>query len=211
MNDVENEESETVEILYSYNDIHLMIRDGCVSIKEEYDPETILAIGGGGLVPARIIRTYLKIPIICVTVQVYDSLDGDGKINNLQWFGREEERKSIKGKRVLIVDDVKDTGHTLKICTKRLLESSPSAVGIFVLNHKFEEGETFHDIFGDVTNNIFAYQACKAIKKNTWLIYPWEVDDIRSHQEKSENTLSGALEKSIVVSEKHDQYRKCRT
>jgi len=32
------------------------------TIKEEFKPDLIVAIGGGGFYPARVLRTYLKVP-----------------------------------------------------------------------------------------------------------------------------------------------------
>ena len=37
--------------------------------------DAMIAITGGGLVPARLLRNYLKIPIYCVNIKYYDEND----------------------------------------------------------------------------------------------------------------------------------------
>ena len=57
----------------TYKQIHKNIEAASKKIIESgFDPDFILAIGGGGLIPARIIRTFIKKPIISISVAYYD-------------------------------------------------------------------------------------------------------------------------------------------
>lgn len=38
----------------TYNDIHILIGNAAQKIREEFDPDLMVAIGGGGFIPARI-------------------------------------------------------------------------------------------------------------------------------------------------------------
>ena len=59
------------KIYYSYTDIHQTILSVVNGVKE-FKPDIILAIGGGGFIPARIIRTSLKIPMLAVNLSLYN-------------------------------------------------------------------------------------------------------------------------------------------
>jgi hypothetical protein len=69
----------------SYNDIHNAIARTAPRIMSEFSPDLFIAIGGGGFIPARILRTFCKvttegkkrnIPIQAVGLTLYESLGG---------------------------------------------------------------------------------------------------------------------------------------
>ena len=58
---------------WSYEDIHETVRDLAEMVKASgFEPDVIVAIGSGGFIPARILRTYIKKPILAVGVAYYD-------------------------------------------------------------------------------------------------------------------------------------------
>ncbi|RSH87678.1 hypoxanthine-guanine phosphoribosyltransferase [Apiotrichum porosum] len=72
-------------IRLSYNDIHKAIQATAPKIKEEFAPNLFIAIGGGGFIPARILRSFCKttqdgqkrnIPIQAIGLTLYESLGG---------------------------------------------------------------------------------------------------------------------------------------
>jgi hypoxanthine phosphoribosyltransferase len=101
----------------------------------------MIAIGGGGYVPARILRSFLKrpgspnIPIQAIGLSLYEELptshpaaaDGDveavgTKVTRTQWLDLTSlgEMENLVGKRILIVDEVDDTRTTLEYAVKEL-------------------------------------------------------------------------------------------
>lgn len=102
----------------------------------------MIAIGGGGYVPARILRSFLKqpgspnIPIQAIGLSLYEQLpvadpanDGTGavdqigtKVTRTQWLDLSSlgEIQNLVGKRILIVDEVDDTRTTLEYAVKEL-------------------------------------------------------------------------------------------
>ena len=50
------------------------MRGCCIQVPQiqEFAPDVIVAIGGGGFIPARMLRTELKIPILAVSLELYD-------------------------------------------------------------------------------------------------------------------------------------------
>merc|ERR1711939_337434 len=64
----------------TYQDIHRLIRASAAKIKDEFRPDIMIAIGGGGFFPARVMRTFLKtpdrrnIPIQAIGLSLYEDL-----------------------------------------------------------------------------------------------------------------------------------------
>jgi len=109
---------------------------------EDFKPQLIIAIGGGGYVPARILRSFLKqqgqpnIPIQAIGLSLYEELpvthaansttgivDQIGtKVTRTQWldFTSLGGMENLVGKRILIVDEVDDTRTTLEYAVKEL-------------------------------------------------------------------------------------------
>jgi hypoxanthine phosphoribosyltransferase len=97
----------------------------------------MIAIGGGGYVPARILRSFLRqpgspnIPIQAIGLSLYEQLPNSSdaqveaagtKVTRTQWLDMTAlgEMKNLVGKRVLIVDEVDDTRTTLEYAVKEL-------------------------------------------------------------------------------------------
>ena len=58
-------------IYFSYAQIHNAITSLAPRVKE-FNPDVIIAIGGGGFIPARMLRTEIKVPILAVSLELYD-------------------------------------------------------------------------------------------------------------------------------------------
>lgn len=78
------------KIWYTYDDIHRVIKALAEKIRNadiKYD--AMIAIGGGGFIPARMLRCFLEIPIYAVTTAYYDS-DNEGQVTEevkkVQWL-----------------------------------------------------------------------------------------------------------------------------
>ncbi|KAL6870338.1 phosphoribosyltransferase-like protein [Trichoderma novae-zelandiae] len=193
-----------VEKLYvTYNDVHKLCQQAATRILDEFKPQLIIAIGGGGYVPARILRSFLKrpgspnIPIQAIGLSLYESLGEDSqveeigtKVTRTQWLDLSAlgEMGNLVGKRVLIVDEVDDTRTTLEYAVKelekdvelarqRLGSDAPKAeFSIFVLHNKDKpkKGQLPEDM---VKNRYLAAVTCG----DEWINYPWEAIDIDEH------------------------------
>jgi len=98
-------------IYFSYAQIHEAV-SSCVPKVKAFNPDVIIAIGGGGFIPARMLRTEVRVPILAVSLKLYDHETDQmqSKVVKTQWFDEtSEEGKKVRGKRVLIVDEVDDT------------------------------------------------------------------------------------------------------
>ncbi|WWD20019.1 hypothetical protein CI109_104492 [Kwoniella shandongensis] len=201
----------------SYNDIHTAIQNAAVKIKDEFAPTLFIAIGGGGFIPARILRTQLKndingkkrnIPIQAVGLVLYESMGGveekvGTEVVRTQWLdfstlGQNFNHGGLLGRRILVVDEVDDTRTTL-MYTIRELKSDIEKQLAEVKDEQERErlrAETKLAIF--VVHNKLKEKAGKldddvayfsaVDTPDLWLAYPWECDGaIEAHDALREN------------------------
>jgi hypoxanthine phosphoribosyltransferase len=126
-----------------------------------YRPDLVIAIGRGGYVPARILCDLL-------------SLNRLTSVRAEHWgTPAEKEEKAvirfpvctgIRGERILIVDDVTDTGDSMAVVVDHVKGLGPSEVRTAVLHHKEVSG-FLPDYFAVV---------CPVWK---WIVYPWALHE----------------------------------
>jgi len=131
------------KVFITYNQVHKLCQEASPRILKDFNPQLMIAIGGGGYVPARILRSFLKqpggpnIPIQAIGLSLYEELPSaqpsgastpgeveavGTKVTRTQWldFSSLGEMKNLVGKRILIVDEVDDTRTTLEYAVKEL-------------------------------------------------------------------------------------------
>ena len=104
------------KVYYSYGDIHDSVSRLVPTLQTDFVPTVMIAIGGGGFIPARMLRTELKAPILAISLELYDDRTNTIRPKGVvchQWFDEHSEPgKLVKGGNVLIVDEVDDTRPT---------------------------------------------------------------------------------------------------
>jgi hypoxanthine phosphoribosyltransferase len=161
--------------------------------KTGFKPDIIVGIARGGLLPACILTDLLETPELAnVKVQFYLSVaetKGEPVIT-------QPVSAQVKGKKVLVVDDVADTGKSLAL----------------VREHLKKEGTT------DVKTATIYYKPWSALipdwfekKTSRWIIFPWErketvrriLEKCKKHEktveEAKEILASYGLERKLVV------------
>ena len=152
------------------NDIKILANE---IIHSKFNYQVIIAITGGGLVPARLLRNYLNIPIFCVNIKYYDK--NDNILKNpviVQWLSK-SEINYLQHKNVLIVDDLNDTGSTIDLVVNLLTKTYTSKMkpincnhlGLAVLYDKIKNKNKL--------NKSISYYKTKDIDDN-WVVFPWE-------------------------------------
>ena len=165
------------KLRFTYNDIHLTIQ-AKVSVINKFKPDVIIAIGTGGFIPARMLKKHLNIPMFAVIIKLYDDITDQiaKEPEKVQWINH-EQINWMKGKRVLIVDEIDDTRKTLAYCAKEFSKYGCEKVGIFVVHNKDKAKED------NITDDI-EYLVGDVIP-DKWAVYPWETDDIVEHDKLS--------------------------
>ena len=170
----------------------------------------MIAIGGGGYVPARILRSFLKqtgapnIPIQAIGLSLYENLGQDDDkpadpdvetpshtVTRTQWLDLSSlSISNLIGKNVLIVDEVDDTRTTLEYAVRELEKDVEKARK--ELGHS-EDKKTKFFIFvlhnkdkpkkGHLPEDMLTegrYLAARTVG-DEWICYPWEAIDILEH------------------------------
>ncbi|KAK7905523.1 hypoxanthine-guanine phosphoribosyltransferase [Exophiala xenobiotica] len=202
------------KVYITYNQIHKLCQNAAPKILEDFQPNLMIAIGGGGYVPARILRSFLKrpesanIPIQAIGLSLYEQLSGSDpveapgtKVTRTQWLDLSSlEMSNLIGKNVLIVDEVDDTRQTLEYAVKELEKdvetarqlqgsSQKTKFSIFVLHNKdkVKKGQLPEDM---VNEN--RYLAAVTVP-DVWICYPWEAEDIDEHDQMAAKAGNGAV------------------
>ena len=115
--------------------MHNLCKESAERLLADFEPQLMIAIGGGGYIPARILRSFLKqpgspnIPIQAIGLSLYEQLGEDPdvetpgtKVTRTQWLDLTSlgHMQNLVGKRILIVDEVDDTRTTLEYAVKEL-------------------------------------------------------------------------------------------
>ncbi|USE39359.1 phosphoribosyltransferase [Endozoicomonas sp. SCSIO W0465] len=158
---------------FTYNDIHNTICNSAKTIVGlGYKPDYLLAIGGGGLIPARIMRTYINRPILIVSLSRYSDETGTapaGQPIKLQWL---ETDINLSGKKVLVIDEVDDERTTLEFTLQHLFDSHPEAeFSAFVVHNKKKEKK------GRLPEQLKHFFVGEEIE-DYWINYAWDAENI---------------------------------
>eukprot|EP00283_Hemiselmis_rufescens_P009087 CAMPEP_0173433410 /NCGR_PEP_ID=MMETSP1357-20121228/10868_1 /TAXON_ID=77926 /ORGANISM="Hemiselmis rufescens, Strain PCC563" /LENGTH=210 /DNA_ID=CAMNT_0014398107 /DNA_START=39 /DNA_END=671 /DNA_ORIENTATION=+ len=164
----------------SYNQIHKTVASLADAIRE-YKPDCMVAIGGGGFIPARMLRTFVKVPILTVSLELYDDATNTRKEKpvKLQWFDSVSGvGERVEGKRVLVVDEVDDSRTTLQFCVEEILrDHTPAEMAVMVLHNKEKPKN-------GVLPKSVSYYAGESFP-DVWCVYPWDATDIDDHERKA--------------------------
>lgn len=124
-----------------------------------FNPDIIVAIGRGGYMPARIISDFLQ--VMNLTSFKMEHYLGTHKKHAV--VVRYPLSQGVSGNRVLLVDDVCDTGDTFAVAGRHLEEHmQPAEIRSAVIHHK------------KTSRFIPDYYASRVVKWR-WIIYPWAV------------------------------------
>jgi uncharacterized protein len=122
--------------------------------------DEIVSISRGGLTFGHIMSDLLHLPVYSFTIQSYADIQKQGEMTITQELG-----KPINGKRILLIDDVSDTGHTFIRAKKYLEDLKPAS--ITTLSMYIKPKTIFRpDFFTEQTNKwiIFPYEVAETIK-----------------------------------------------
>jgi hypothetical protein len=124
-----------------------------------YKIDIAVAIARGGFVPARILCDYLSIRnLTAIKVEHWGVAATETEKAVLKY----PLNADIKDKNVLLVDDITDTGDTLRVSIEYLKSFGPKEIRTAVLIHK---------TCSVITPDYFV----RKVEKWKWIIFPWHI------------------------------------
>ncbi len=124
---------------------------------EKNDIDEIVAIGRGGLSVGLMLSDFLRIPIFSITIQSYTDIKEQGELKVTQRLG-----KSIRGKRILLVDDNADSGKTFLRALAYLKPLHPASI---------TTASVFYKPWSKFRPDYFARRTTR------WILFPHEVTE----------------------------------
>jgi len=153
----------------SWNNIHKLSRKVADKIKEsDWRPDLIIGLARGGWVPSRSLCDFLAVKdLISLKVEHWGvTATPDGKAVLKYPF-----EFDLKGKKVLIVDDITDTGESMVMAKKYIEDLGPSEVKTATLMHI-----TCSKFKADYVAEIFDH-----VNNWTWVVFPWNFTEDMCH------------------------------
>jgi hypoxanthine phosphoribosyltransferase len=142
----------------SWDEIYdLLLMLAKIIVDDNYRPDLIVGIARGGWIVARILSDLLDIKEVAnIRVEFYEDL----LLTRERPSITQEVSLDVRGKRILLCDDVADTGKSLKIASDYLKNKGVSEIKISTLHLK-PTSIVCPDYYVSETD--------------AWIIYPWEV------------------------------------
>lgn len=129
-----------------------------------YKPDIVVGLVRGGLIPAVHVSHYFDVPLVAFKYSLRDHPGADpwNKLTDLL----------DEGKRILIVDDICDEGHTLHEVMERLnnhelLHPGTKEISTAVLQHNLGATLFTPDYAGEEINKV---------EDPVWIVYPFEYE-----------------------------------
>ncbi|MGB9659101.1 MAG: phosphoribosyltransferase [Nitrososphaerales archaeon] len=173
-------------IMPSLNDIDKMLSKLTIMIKKSgFEPDILIGVSRGGLIPVAILSDRLGVESEIVGVKYYRGVKETKDKPEIT----QPILSNLGGKKVLIVDDVADLGHSLQLVKNYVQEKGAKEVRICTLHYK---------PWSVVKPEYFVE------KTEAWIIYPWEVKETLT------DLFKKLKEKGLTNSEARDEMEKKR-
>lgn len=170
--------SEKIELEYlSWRKLYEIIIELAGRIKiSNYKPDMIISVLKGGLIPARILMDLLSIGEIgFIGVKFYKGIVKHDSKPELTL----PPTPSVNNKKILVVDDVVETGRTIQLVIDELYRYGVREVKTLTLYVK-KQSPVLPDYYYKVTDK--------------WIVFPWELVETTLNNIKLENVVSEDIE-----------------
>ena len=144
----------------TWNQIYEMLLSQTQKIKtQNYKPDFIVAIARGGLVPARILSDLLETPNLSfIQIEFYTNINQTLQEPIL----KQTLTTNVTGKKILLIDDISDTGKSLKLAKTHLQHQGAIEIKTATLYEK-PQSVTTPDFYEKQTTD--------------WVVFPWDIKE----------------------------------
>lgn len=162
----------------SWNDFHGICKALALAASP-FQPEIILATGRGGYYPGTLIAHLLRVELF--PVRLSRRINDEVKYLTPQWYVRPPE--TVKEKRVLIVDEICDTGETLQMVKDETAHLGVAAIRIAVM-YAHTRGVALPDYIGLVSDDL--------------ILNPWDREYLKDGEFHFHPEYAGAMAKQGI-------------
>ena len=177
----------------SWNQIYSLLLKLAEAVqKSGFEPDVIVGVSKGGWIPARIMSDLLENPKLAnVTAEFYVGV-AETKHEPII---TQPVSVSVKGKKVLVVDDLADTGKSLKLVNLHLKKQGASEIKIATIYYK---------PWSIIVPHYYEKET------RCWIVFPWELketvrktvekfrDKGRAVEDAKEKLISSGLNRELV-------------
>jgi len=175
----------------TWDQIEEMVENVCKQIIEKkFFPNYIIALGRGGLIPARLVSDRLGINDIgFINVKLYKNVGVKNKEITIKNFN-----DIIENKNILLIDDIADSGETIEKTIKHLLCTRYKTLktAVLLIRESIVRKPSFFD---------------RVVKKE-WIVFPWEKEEFKEcKNDKSEKNkeISNIEEQKLLIDKEIDK------
>ena len=145
--------------LISWRDLGLLTKALVDKVKKGERPDVVVGIARGGLIPAMVIADRLRAPLDIINIKSYRALGVKGvlKVYDVMY-------EDVADKKVLIVDDVADTGETFLFVSEHMMKKGAKSVML---------ASIFLKPWSRVRPNYFVEET------DEWIVFPWELGEFK--------------------------------
>ena len=177
----------------SWNQIYSLLLELAEAVrKSRFKPEVIVGVSRGGWIPARIMSDLLENPkLVNVAIEYYVGIAETKHEPMLT----QPVSLPVKDKKVLVLDDVADTGESLKLVKAHIKKQGASEIRIATIYYKPRS----------VTVPYYYRK-----KTSSWIIFPWDRKEAakkvvekfrangRTKKDAKEKLISSGLNRELV-------------
>ncbi len=177
----------------SWNQIYRLLLKLAEAVRKSgFEPDVIVGVSRGGWIPARIMSDLLETPKLAnVTAEFYVGVAETKREPTIT----QPVSLPVKGAKVLVVDDVADTGESLKVVNSHLKNQGASEIKIATIYYKPWSVIVPH---------------CYEKETRCWIVFPWERketvrktvekfrDEGRTVEDAKEKLISSGLNRELV-------------
>ncbi len=144
----------------TWNQIYEMLLCQAQKIKtQNYKQDLIIGIARGGVVPSRILSDLLETTNLSfIQIEFYTNINQTLKEPTL----KQTLPSNVDGKKILLVDDISDTGKSLKLAKTHLQDKGAFEIKIATLYQK-PQSVTTPDFYEKQTTE--------------WVVFPWDIKE----------------------------------
>jgi hypoxanthine phosphoribosyltransferase len=174
----------------TWNQIHnLLIKQSKKILSDNFVPDIIIAITRGGWVPARLLSDLLEVQnVSTIRIEFYLDIAKTRKKPVLT----QKLQIPVSGKKILLVDDVADTGESLQLAKNHILQQNDVELKIATIYKKIQS-KIEPDYYEKTTKN--------------WIIFPWEIKEtsrklLNKNEKKSQTNFKEVDSKTDNITKK---------